>query len=70
MIANIINLNSIHLRMLEVLSGAEVVFNPFSESDQRLKGEMVLKNPTADRYAVFKVHAHLCKIKSTDVNAF
>lgn len=41
--------------MLEVLSGAEIVFQPFSDSDLRLRGDITLKNPHSSRYIAFKV---------------
>ncbi len=41
--------------MLEVLTGHEIVFYPISSSDQKLKGEIQLKNANNSRYLVYKV---------------
>lgn len=42
--------------MIELPSGYELVFRPFSDTDQRLRAELKLRNPHGDRSMVFKVH--------------
>jgi len=42
--------------MLEVLTGSEIIFQPYSDSDLRLKGDITLKNPHSNRYIAFKVY--------------
>ena len=41
--------------MLKILTGEEVALKPLSDVDNRLQGDIALKNEFKDHYIVFKV---------------
>ena len=46
--------------MIQVLTGEEIHFNYLSKTDQRLKGNITIKNILTNQYQAFKVKYFSC----------